>query len=110
MTVAELAEILVRVLAVWGLYCILRSVVSFFVDRRRMSVGVHIEDGDSVYETFCALKGAQVLTEGKSVFESTPVLLCERKIPDDLIEEYERLGAEIYYNHTVFKDIGLRTK
>ena len=110
MTVAELAEILVCVLAVWGLYCILRSIVSFFIDRKRMSVGVHIEDGDSVYETFCALKGAETLTEGKGIFESTPVLLCERIIPDDLIEEYERLGAEIYYNHTVFKDIGLRTK
>ncbi len=110
MTVAELAEILVCVLAVWGLYCILRSLVSFFIDRKRMSVGVHIEEGDSVYETFCALKGAETLIERKSIFESEPVLLSEKIIPDSIIEEYERLGAEIYYNHTVFKNIDLRKK
>lgn len=110
MTVAELAEILVCVLAVWGLYCILRSLVSLFIDRKRMSVGVHIEEDDSVYETFCALKGAETLTERKGIFESSPVLLSENIIPDDLIGEYERLGAKIYYNHTAFRNNDSRKK
>ena len=105
MTVAELAEIFVCVLAVWGLYCILRSIAGFFVNRNKMSVGVHIEPNQDVYELVCAVKSAQLLTDKKSVFEQPPVLLSDVNISRTEIEEYKRLGVDIYFNHNLYKNV-----
>ena len=104
MTMAEIAEIFVCVLAVWGLYCILRSIVSFFTDRSKITLGVYF-DGESTYDFYCALRSATLITERKNIFSRHPVALTDEPLSDAELEELSKLGTDVYLNYKMYKNI-----
>lgn len=105
MTMAEIAEIFVCVLAVWGLYCILRSVVSFFTDRSKMSIGVYFDSEQSTYQFYCALRSATLITERKDLFTHRPVALTDEFLSDDELKKLSDLGTDVYLNYKLYKNI-----
>ena len=105
MTIAEIAEIFVCVLAVWGLYCILRSVVSFFTDRSKMALGVYFDGEQSTYDFYCALRSAELITDRKNAFTRHPVALTDEFLTDAELQELSKLGTDIYLNYKLYKNI-----
>ena len=105
MTMAEIAEIFVCVLAVWGLYCILRSVVSFFTDRSNIALGVYFEGERSTYDFYCALRSASLITERKNLFSRRPVALTDEFLSEDELQELTNSGTDVYLNYRLYKNI-----
>ena len=104
MTIAEIAEIFVCVLAVWGLYCILRSVVSFFTDRSKMSIGIYFDAEQDTYDFYCALRSASLITERKNAFKRQPVALTDELLSDTELQELSDLGTDVYLNYKLYKN------
>ena len=102
MTIAEIAEIFVCVLAVWGFYCILRSVAALFTDTKKVSVGVNYDDEQTVYEIYCEIKAAELLVERKTMFKRPPVILSDIPLSEQRLEELSKLGTKIYINRNIY--------
>ncbi|MBE6695475.1 MAG: hypothetical protein E7587_03385 [Ruminococcaceae bacterium] len=105
MTIAEIAEIFVCVLAVWGLYCILHSVVSFFADRSKISLGVYFDTEQSTYDFYCSLRSATLITERKNAFKGPPVALTDELLSDTELKELSDLGTDVYLNYKLYRNI-----
>ena len=104
MTMAEIAEIFVCVLAVWGLYCILRSFVSFFTDRSNIVLGVYFKGEQSPYDFYCSLRSASLITERKNLFSRRPVALADEFLSAEELQELSNSGTDVYLNYRLYKN------
>ena len=102
MAFSEIMEIFVCVLAVWGVYCILRSFVAWCLPKGDISLAVHARGEQSEYELYCALREAQLITDSRTEFSCEPVVLVDEFVTSEELEKISESGAYIYLSYDIY--------
>ena len=95
MTFADILEILVCLLAVYGVYDLLCHTLAFLCPKADLSVGVHLgeESGNHAMED---LRYAVILTEEHRGQMRPPVFLLDESIDEKILASLREEGCEIY--------------
>ncbi len=94
----QIAEMIVCLLAVFGLYTVLCRVLSLFCRKEKLSLAVHIENDKEITEAASdRLREAVIMTESENGRLMPPVILLARKPNGEEIGLLRGFGFPIYY-------------
>ena len=99
MSFSEIAEIIVCVLAVWGVYCIFSSFVAWCLPRQNVSLGVHAKREQSELELYNSLREAQLLAENSSELSRRPVVLVDFTMTENELKKIVDTGCAVYLQY-----------
>lgn len=97
MTLGEFFEIVVCVLAVYGVYALVCRVVAAFCSKERLAVGVLVSEGpDGTDRIGEALRYAEILCEEHKGAWNPPVLLLPGEADSDRLAVLRGYGYDVY--------------
>ncbi len=94
----QIAEMIVCILAVLGIYMLLCRVLAFFCRRENLSIAVHIDKDEKITETAGdRIRDAILVTESEDGRLMPPVILLEKEPSGEELCILRGYGYPIYY-------------
>ncbi len=94
----QFAEMIVCILAVFGVYGILCRVLAFFCRGEKLSYALHIEnDAEAEALASDAIREAMLMTESENGRLLPPVILLNAPLPKESVERLRGYGYRIYH-------------